>query len=80
MYSIWGWLRSYKDNKEEILQREMVQLNWFIGQEVYKGYLPVCTDGFSKRYDLIGSVGGFGVFVAPPYNIRCSAAVAAGWP
>ena len=51
-----------KANQEDRLQQELQRLNWFLSQ----GYVLVYTDGSSKRYDLVGWVGGFGIFVAPP--------------
>ena len=57
-----------KANKEDKLQQELQRLNWFLSQ----GYVLVYTDGSSKRYDLVGWVGGFGIFVGSPHSVRCA--------
>ena len=48
-----------RDNKEERLRRQLPLINWCLQQ----GYTAIYTDGSSKYYDVIGWVGGFGVFL-----------------
>ena len=48
-----------QSNQEEHLQQQLPLINWFMQQ----GYVAIYTDGSSKHCDVIGWVGGFGVFV-----------------